>query len=107
MRALRVFAVLLVTALQGCISLQPPPVAAAHVTVRYSRLASLRQGLKIATPPPGYVDFCVRLPDQCTWPRQVAQNLILDDDTWNMLRDVNLETNRALVPQDDKTHYGV
>lgn len=62
--------------------------------------------VRIAKPPPGFVDFCARRPDQClgepAGPRQVS----FTPETWTILSSVNSAINLAVAPEDDKSHYG-
>ncbi len=57
-------------------------------------------------PPPGFVSFCVRFPDQCETPSGEPSDVSLTDERWQALRQVNTQVNESIWPEDDETHYG-
>jgi predicted transglutaminase-like cysteine proteinase len=61
--------------------------------------------VRTAAPPPGFLDFCKRLPEQCVTPSD-EQRLRFSDETWNSLQQVNAAVNRVVAPLADQLHYG-
>ena len=59
-----------------------------------------------AKPPSGYVAFCARNPSQCK-PAKGPSELVLTDDIWSDLEDINLIVNRTVVSEEDLPHYGM
>src|SRR5262249_13634190 len=55
--------------------------------------------------PSGYVAFCARNPAQCK-PSKGASELVMTDEVWHDLEDINHIVNRTLVSEDDQPHYG-
>jgi len=60
---------------------------------------------KAAKPPSGYVAFCARNPGNCR-PAKGPWELVLTDDVWRDLEDINLIVNRTVVAEEDQPHYG-
>jgi predicted transglutaminase-like cysteine proteinase len=60
---------------------------------------------RAAKPPSGYLAFCARNPSQCK-PAKRTSELVLTDDIWRELEDVNLIVNRTVLSEDDQFHYG-
>jgi predicted transglutaminase-like cysteine proteinase len=56
--------------------------------------------------PAGFVSFCMRFPDQCKKPDDAPSTIALTSATWLTLEQVNKSVNRAIIPMDDKVHYG-
>jgi predicted transglutaminase-like cysteine proteinase len=57
-------------------------------------------------PPPGYIGFCIRQPDQCKTPDGAASQMILTPANWKTLDQVNRTTNDEIWQEDDQKHYG-
>ena len=60
----------------------------------------------VALPPAGWVEFCERLPDDCTAAAVPAQ-YVLTPGSWKELTAVNRKVNRKVLPEEDLPHYGV
>lgn len=63
-------------------------------------------GVAAPDPPPGYVSFCLRLPDQCAPGPRGPARLNLSPGAWIELMGVNAYINRAIRPMTDLQHYG-
>ena len=63
-------------------------------------------GIAAADPPPGYIGFCMRFPDQCDDVRSGPVSVILTSAKWRDLMAVNWTFNRAIRPMTDMEHYG-
>lgn len=103
MRSLRVLCLLLAMgAIEGCASLDTGSVSA---TVPSSIGSTITSASRFAKPPPGFVAFCERSPDECKTTASEL-TLALDARTWETLERVNSATNRAIAPKADIVHYG-
>jgi predicted transglutaminase-like cysteine proteinase len=60
----------------------------------------------LVPPPPGFMSFCVRFPDQCKASSDEPTAVRLTDDRWRALQQVNARVNQSIWPEDDETHYG-
>ncbi len=58
-----------------------------------------------APPPPGFISFCIRHPDQCDAPPGEAASLRLSDERWRAIRSINRQFNESIRPEDDEVHY--
>ena len=56
-------------------------------------------------PPPGFIAFCIRHPNQCVVNRQSPRMVHLDEQLWKTLNTVNHTVNRTVRSQDDLQHY--
>lgn len=59
-----------------------------------------------APPPPGFISFCVRHPDQCDALPGEASSIGLTDQRWHAILSVNRQVNESLWREDDDKHYG-
>jgi predicted transglutaminase-like cysteine proteinase len=59
-----------------------------------------------AAPPPGYIGFCIRFPDQCKTPQTKFEPLALTSANWKLISDTNYAVNREIWPEEDQKHYG-
>lgn len=57
-------------------------------------------------PPPGFISFCLRFPDQCASTPDGADRIVLTSERSRLLRRVNSDVNWAIRPEDDAEHYG-
>lgn len=57
-------------------------------------------------PPPGFISFCARFPDQCDANPTSPTELHLTQDGWRVLQRINTSVNEAIWPEDDERHYG-
>jgi len=57
-------------------------------------------------PPPGYVAFCSRDPDQCAPPSSGVPVIALASATWHTVEQVNTSWNTTVKPLDYAAHYG-
>lgn len=60
-----------------------------------------------ATPTPASLDFCKRMPAECTVDRAESAVVALTSETWNALMTVNREVNERIKPMTDQEHWGV
>lgn len=56
--------------------------------------------------PMGFVSFCIRFPDQCTFSQDSAKSISLSDSTLQTLARINASTNDDIWPEEDQKHYG-
>jgi predicted transglutaminase-like cysteine proteinase len=63
--------------------------------------------LEITQPPPGWVDFCARLPSECSGPTTVPGELALSWGAWMDLVRINTWVNDTIKPLTDIKHWGV
>jgi predicted transglutaminase-like cysteine proteinase len=58
--------------------------------------------------PPGFLSFCIRHADQCatTHVEKQSQIVVLNDEIWDALREVNYSVNKSITFRDDAVHYG-
>jgi predicted transglutaminase-like cysteine proteinase len=68
--------------------------------------AKLPSGWTSAAPPPGYIGFCIRVPDQCKTTQTKFGPLALTQANWKLLSETNYAVNREIWPEDDQKHYG-
>ena len=59
-----------------------------------------------AVTPPGFVSFCMRFTGQCDAAPGAASLVVLNDQTWRTLIQINRAVNDAIWPEDDEAHYG-
>jgi predicted transglutaminase-like cysteine proteinase len=59
-----------------------------------------------APPPPGFIGFCIRLPDQCKTPEGAPGQLTLTAQGWQTLVQVNQHVNDTIWQEEDIKHYG-
>lgn len=60
----------------------------------------------VAEAPSGFIQFCLRDPQQCQQTKDGASVFALDPALWKTLWQVNLAWNAAIKPMDDAAHYG-
>ena len=85
-------------------SISPDPFRMA-ATSAPATVPAMPANVEVA-PPPGYIGFCIRQPDQCKTPDGAATQLTLTAANWKTLDDVNHATNDAIWQEDDQRHYG-
>ena len=59
-----------------------------------------------AATPYGWIDFCARQPQECDQPVLPAQNFVLTEKTWKLLRKTNSQVNASIVPISNLEHWG-
>jgi predicted transglutaminase-like cysteine proteinase len=59
-----------------------------------------------AAPPPGFIGFCIRMPDQCKNLQGAANQLTLTPQDWQTMVQVNQHVNDTIWPEEDQKHYG-
>jgi predicted transglutaminase-like cysteine proteinase len=79
-------------------------VPGAHVPAGASG-SRISTQVRIARPPPAFLDFCKRLPEQCVTPSD-EQTLQFSDESWNSLQQVNAAVNWVVAPLADQLHFG-
>lgn len=67
---------------------------------------AMADGAPESAPPPGFVSFCMRFPDQCAAPADTMQLVAVTPAVWQLLNRVNDSVNAAIAPEDDSEHYG-
>lgn len=82
------------------------PNAAATFPATEPPAAKLPVSWTSAAPPPGYIGFCIRFPDQCKTGDGNSESLALTEANWKLLSDTNYAVNREIWPEDDQKHYG-
>jgi len=114
---LRLGVLLLLLATYGCVS---PSGMTASIDMRGSApvssgmtagtdMPSIRSmpDSQIATlAPAGFISFCTRFPDQCTFSKDAPSVVKLSSAQWLQLQETNEAVNHAIQPMDDLRHYG-
>jgi predicted transglutaminase-like cysteine proteinase len=62
---------------------------------------------EVTQPPPGWVDFCARQPNECAGPATVPAQLSLSWGAWMELVGINTWVNETIEPLTDVEHWGV
>ena len=61
-----------------------------------------------ATPAPqGWEGFCKRNPADCNVGNVKSKRIVMTDDVWQMLEEVNASVNQSITPISDMDHWGV
>src|SRR5262249_39629336 len=58
-------------------------------------------------PPPGWVEFCARLPSECDGTATAPRDVVLSRRAWNDLVRINNWVNETVKPLSDLEHWGV
>src|SRR5262245_30310554 len=56
--------------------------------------------------PSGWQQFCHDWPSECVAADLPARDIVLDDQSWSTIVDVNASVNKSVTPMTDKDHYG-
>ena len=79
----------------------------AATRVAYAAASPIFDGVN-ATPPAGFVGFCIRTPEACTNRAAPSEaRVTIDDKTAATLVAVNERVNNAIIYEPDPEHYGV
>jgi predicted transglutaminase-like cysteine proteinase len=70
------------------------------------QVTTIPSGAPNADVPPGYVGFCIRMPEQCQIPIDAPQFMSATPAMFDALQTVNAQVNAAIWPEDDMRHYG-
>jgi predicted transglutaminase-like cysteine proteinase len=65
----------------------------------------MMSGIPVRDPPPGFLSFCLRFADQCTYDAAESDTIKLDPQIWALANSVNLTWNTEIWPEHDKSHY--
>lgn len=60
----------------------------------------------VAAPLVGHVDYCARLPDECSGTLTNSEDFYFDDDILGAMSDINKDVNERFFPQTDMNTYG-
>ena len=77
-----------------------------------TRVSALPTGRELpatatAKPTPAWVEFCKRLPAECSIDLSEPAMIRLTRETWNTIRAVNRRVNASVIPLLDEEHWGV
>lgn len=61
----------------------------------------------VTSQPIGHYEFCQRLPAECNVKNRSAPAARMDENAWNVVRDVNLAVNARYIARTDLEAYGV
>jgi predicted transglutaminase-like cysteine proteinase len=82
------------------------PNAASSFPAAEPATAKLPASWTSAAPPPGYIGFCIRFPDQCKTSATKTDAVAITPANWKLLSDINFAVNREIWPEEDQKHYG-
>jgi len=95
------FAAVLIAALAaGAMDALPPRAEASERLTDVLIFATTR-------PPPGWIEFCEREPDDCAGGVALGRNFALTPEGWRELVRVNRRVNETIKPLTDLEHWGV
>ena len=97
-----VFALCLMLAATGSQAASRTAVAAAHIP----QATAINVGETTLTPF-GWVDFCNRYASECSTQPLPAQDIVLSQKAWTLIRRINLLVNTMVQPLSDKEHWNV
>jgi len=60
-----------------------------------------------AGPTPAWLEFCADVPSECVHNTSEPATIILDQEAWKTIVDVNEKVNKAILPVTDQDHWGV
>ncbi|MEZ5926455.1 MAG: transglutaminase-like cysteine peptidase [Hyphomicrobiaceae bacterium] len=98
----RVAAVALAVAAGFAAAMSSPALAGSS-----SSLSSFMRVYARSEPPSGFVAFCNRSPDDCRSMNDSSDRVILTDERWHDLIEVNQVVNRTVKPVSDFDLYGI
>ena len=82
-------------------AIAPPPAVAGPERLAHVLVSAVTQ------PPPGWVEFCARQPDECVGTTRAPQDIALHAEAWMDLVHVNKWVNETIKPLTDLEHWGV
>src|SRR5512143_545042 len=82
-------------------AIAPPPAVAGPEQPAHVLVSAVTQ------PPPGWVEFCARQPDECIGTTRAPQDIALTPEAWMELVHVNKWVNETTKPLTDLEHWGV
>jgi predicted transglutaminase-like cysteine proteinase len=92
--------------LAGCQSVPGGTPSAALLPAPLPQTIAMPLGDSGAAPPAGFINFCLRRPDQCLSDARAGRTIRLDGAGWHQLERVNATVNQTLRSEDDLAHYG-
>jgi predicted transglutaminase-like cysteine proteinase len=60
-----------------------------------------------AGPTPAWIEFCTHIPQECAHNPSEPDTIVLDQEIWKTIVDVNERVNKEILPVTDQDHWGV
>lgn len=60
-----------------------------------------------AGPTPAWIAFCAQQPQECAYDPSEPATIVLDQEIWKTIVDVNERVNKEILPVTDQDHWGV
>lgn len=60
-----------------------------------------------AGPTPAWITFCTQQPQECAHDSSEPDTIVLDQEVWKTIVDVNERVNKEILPVTDQEHWGV